>query len=193
MLRALGEQLKLLAADPRNNFAVALRRLTGPREAVRYGQPLRRMILAMPPMIAQLRAWSDRSGLPVRVTRMQRFALDYLYVPIDFLPTKDLGLFRYLDDAYLIARIYQLTLADHDAAGIKNQGNDADLATNVPEWIELARRLLPKETAKIDELLAEVARGRGGRSQAARPRRTSPAEAATERKRSRSVSRARPE
>ncbi|MFH2204338.1 MAG: hypothetical protein ABIJ96_14560 [Elusimicrobiota bacterium] len=163
MLRALGQQLKLLAADPRNHFASTIRQLTGPREAARYGQPLRRMILAMPPMIAQVRRWGDQSGLPARVIRMQRFALAYLYDPIDFLPANSSGLFRYLDDAYLIARIYQLTLADHDGAGVKNRGDDRALADSVPEWIALARRLLPKETAKIDKVLAEAARGRAGR------------------------------
>lgn len=162
MLRALGEQLKLLAADPRNHYTSTIRRLMGPREAVRYGQPLRRMILAMPDMITQLRGWSDGSGLPARVMRMQRFALDYLYDPIDFLPADNSGLFRYLDDAYLIARIYHLTLADHDGRGIKNHGSDRTLTKNVPQWIELARRLLPKETLKIDELLDEVAKERNG-------------------------------
>jgi len=164
MLKALGEQLKLLAADPRNHFSSTIRRLTGPREAVRYGQPLRRMILAMPPMISQLRRWSDGSGLPARVLRMQRFALDYLYDPIDFLSANGSGLFRYLDDAYLIARIYHLTLAEHDGFGAKNRGEDRALSQDVPEWITLARELLPKETSRIDEMLVEAARGGPGRS-----------------------------
>ncbi|HAH04963.1 MAG TPA: hypothetical protein DCM05_00330 [Elusimicrobia bacterium] len=163
MLRALGEQLKLLAADPKNHYASTIRRLMGPREAVRYGQPLRRMILAMPAMIAQLRRWSDASGLPPRVLRLQRFALDYLYDPIDFLSADGSGLFRYLDDAYLIARIFHLSLADTDGAGIRNLADDKPLLESVPEWIELAKRLLPRETSKIDALLDEVARGRDGR------------------------------
>lgn len=163
MLRALGEQLRLMAADPGNNFASTIRRLAGPREAARCGQPLRRMILSLPDMAAQLRRWSDRSGLSARAIRMQRFALDYLYDPIDFLSTSDSGLFRYLDDAYLIARIYQLTLMDCDASGVKNRGKDRALTKSVADWIAAARRLLPNETARIDELLDEVARGRASR------------------------------
>lgn len=164
MLRALGEQLKMLAADPKNHYASTIRQLTGPREAVRYGQPLRRMILALPLMIAQLRRWTDGSGLPVRVIRMQRFALAYLYDPIDFLSADSSGLFRYLDDAYLIARIYHLTLSDHDGSGIKNNGNDPALTKSVSDWIELTRRLLPKETSRIDAMLGEVALGRSASS-----------------------------
>ncbi len=163
MLVALGERLKVLAADPGNHFASAIRRLTGPREAVRYGQPLRRMILALPAMISQLRRWSAGSGLPLPVLRMQRFALRYLYNPIDFLSSSSSGLFRYLDDAYLVARIYHLTLSDHDGSGKKNRGDDPALSKSIPEWIDLARRLLPKETSRIDESLDEAARGRTGR------------------------------
>ena len=160
MLKALGDQLKLLATDPKNHYASTIRGLTGPREAVRYGQPLRQMILALPAMIAQLRSWSDESGLPIRVKRMQVFALAYLYNPTDFLSTSSSGFFRYLDDAYLISGIYQRTLEDKDSAGLKNHSDDASLAKHIPEWIDLAKRLLPKETSKIDELLDEVARGK---------------------------------
>lgn len=162
MLKALREQLELLAADPKNHYTSIIRRLAGPREAVHYEQPLRRMILAMPDIIVQLRNWTDESGLPVRFRRMQGFALDYLYNPKDFLSVHSPGLFRYLDDAYLIVRVYHLTLADEDCSRLKSHIDDESLARSVPEWIELARRLLPKETSKIDELLDQVARGRNG-------------------------------
>jgi uncharacterized membrane protein YkvA (DUF1232 family) len=160
MLKALGEQLKLLAADPRNHFTSIIRQLTGPREAVRYGQPLRKMILALPKMISQLQRWSKESGLPIRSQRMQDYALAYLYSPTDFLPATHSGLFRYLDDAYLIARIYQETLQEKDSSGLKNQSEDPDIEKQVPGWIELARRLLPRETSRIDKLVDNVAQNK---------------------------------
>lgn len=160
MLRALGERLRILASDPKNNFSSKIRRLTGPREAARYGQPLRRMILAMPQMIAQLHRWSDTSGLPPRLMRMQRFTLSYLYDPIDFLSSKNSGLFRYLDDAYLISRIFQITLAKNDASGSKNRSTHRALAQNIPEWIAIARLLLPHETAQMEDLIAEAGRAK---------------------------------
>lgn len=163
MLALLGEQLKVLSRDPANHFASQIRRLTGPREAIRFGQPLRALILALPRMIDQLLRWTDHSGLSARNKRLQRFALLYLYDPIDFLSIKSSGLFRYLDDAYLIAGIYQQTLSDLDAAGIKNRADDKALAASVPQWIGLARQLLPKEMDRIDELIAEVAMGRSAR------------------------------
>jgi hypothetical protein len=108
-------------------------------------------------MMAQLRIWSDESG-PVQVRRMHNFALAFLYSPTDFLSTTSTGFFRYLDDAYVIARIYQRTLESKKSSGIRNHGDDASMDKNVPTWIDLARRLLPKETSRIDELLEEVAR-----------------------------------
>jgi len=164
MLRALGEQLKILAADPKNNFASKIRQLSGPREAARYGQPLRRMILAMPHMITQLRLWNGEASLPARAKRMQEFALSYLYDPIDFLSARSSGLFRYLDDAYLIAKIYQTTLDDFKASGTKNPSQNSALSKNIPTWIDLAKRLLPKETAQIDKLLDEASRKRISRN-----------------------------
>ena len=156
MLRALREQLNLLAADPRNHYTSIIRRLAGPREAVRYEQPLRQMILAMPEMIAQSSNGAGGLGRPVRLRRIRGFVLDYLYNPTDFLPAHGPGLFGYLDDAYLIARIYHLTLAD----GPKHHVDGESLERNLPVWIKLARRLLPKETLKMDELLDGVARRR---------------------------------
>lgn len=164
MLALLGEQLKLLSRDPANHFASQIRRLTGPREAIRFGQPLRALILALPRMIEQLLRWSEHSGLSARNKRLQRFALLYLYDPIDFLSAKNSGLFRYLDDAYLIAGIYQHALSEFDAAGLKNRADDKTLAANIPQWIGLARQLMPKEMARIDELISEVAKGRNARN-----------------------------
>lgn len=167
MLRALGAQLSLMAADTKNHYTSIVRRLAGPREAVHYEQPLRRLILAMPDMIAQLRNWTDESGLPMRVRRLQSYALDYLYNPKDFLSVHSPGLFEYLDDAYLVVRVYQLSLADEGCSRLQFRIEGKSLAKSVPEWIELTRRLLPKETSQIDELLDDVARGRNGRIQRA--------------------------
>src|SRR5690349_2313879 len=124
MLKALREQLKLLAANPKNHYTSIIRRLAGPREAVHYEQPLRRMILAMPDMIILLRNWTDESGLPARVRRLRGFVMEYLYNPNDFLSVRSSGLFEYLDDAYLVVRAYQLILANEDFPRLKYRIDD---------------------------------------------------------------------
>ena len=160
MHRKLREHLKLLATDTKDPYAVIIRRLAGPKDAACLEDSLRRMILAMPYMLAQLESWTDESGLSSRHRFMRGFALAYLNNPENLLPARTLGLFGYMDEAYLLARVYDLTMREPDWSGQKHHVEDEELARNVPEWLELARRLLPKETARIDKLLEDVSRGR---------------------------------
>ena len=54
MLNRLREQLDLLATDTKDPYAEIMRGLAGPRDASRLGDPLRRMILAVPDMVSWL-------------------------------------------------------------------------------------------------------------------------------------------
>lgn len=157
MLNALKNQLKLLAADPKDPYTATIRKLAGAREAVRYEAPLRRMILAMPSMIAQIRAWFTESQLPSSSRRLHGFAMAYLYSPDDLLPLHRLGLFGYLDDAYLVAKVYHLSMSEADSTGLRPFPEDARLSREIPQWLDLARGLLPEETAALDRMLDEAA------------------------------------
>jgi len=87
--------------------------------------------------------------------------LTYLYHPTDFLPESDWGLFGYLDDAYLVGRIYLDTLrtmSDSPAS----LPNVEEFGEAVPPWLESARRVIPAEAAKIDLLLNELRAGNVG-------------------------------
>lgn len=162
MLNALKNQLKLMASDPKDPYTATIRELVGAREAVRYEGPLRRMILAMPSMIAQIRAWFSESQLPSSSRRLHGFAMAYLYSPDDFLPVHRLGLFGYLDDAYLVARVYHLSMSESDSTGLRPFPEDEKLSREVPQWLDLARGLLPEETAAMDRMLDEAAHKRDG-------------------------------
>ena len=148
--------LKLLARDPQDPFTDRIRKLVGAREAVFYEDPLRRMIMAMPDLITHIRAWTDVAGSPSPLRRLHEFALAYLYNPADFLPEKNHGLFGYVDDAYLVACVYDRTTHETEWAGIKPYTETPVLARDVPTWVETTRRLLPKITAKIDGMLDEL-------------------------------------
>lgn len=156
MLNALQKQLKLLAADPNDPFSGSIRKLVGPREAVMYEQPLRAMILAMPAMIWQIRAWVAESNISPSLSRLHGFAMAYLYSPEDFLPESSMGLFGYLDDAYLVARVYHRTLLEPDSFGAGRFPGSESLPRDTHDWIRLARQILPKETSAIDKMLEEV-------------------------------------
>ncbi len=156
MLNALHAQLKLLAADPADPFAAIIRKLAGPRDAGGYEQPLRALILAMPAMTGQIRAWLTESKSASPIGRLHGFAMSYLYSPEDFLPESSMGFFGYLDDAYLIARVYHRTVLEADFFGNRRFAENETLPGDVHTWIKLARELLPGETAAIDSMLEEV-------------------------------------
>lgn len=156
MLNALQGQLKLLAADPNDSFTATIRKMVGPREAVNYEQPLRALVLALPAMIWQVRGWITESKFSSSLSRLHGFAMAYLYSPEDFLPESSMGLFGYLDDAYLVARVYHRTILEADSFGNKRFVENEALPMDVHNWIKLARQLLPKETAAIDKMLEEV-------------------------------------
>ena len=162
MLNALQKQLKLMAADPRDPFTGIIRRMVGPKEAVRYEQPLRGLILAMPAMIGQIRDWVSESKWPSPVKRLHAFIMAYLYSPEDFLPESSMGFFGYMDDAYLVAQVYRRTLLEADAFGFKRFVADVALSRDVEDWIKTVKQLLPAETAAMDKMLEEAAGSQDG-------------------------------
>ena len=160
MLQALKNQLKTLAEDPRDPFAANIRKRVGTVEAVHYTKPLRSLILVMPELIAQIRAWMEQPALPPRLKRLHGFLLSYLYHPTDFLPEDSVGLFGYLDDAYLVGSVYTRTMQQLDHRTRRTLPNLADLSGQMATWLDLARRFLPTETQQIDHLLDEIVAGR---------------------------------
>ncbi len=163
MLKALKNQLKLLSMDPKDPFTSEIRRRVGPREAVHLEDPLRHMVLHLPEMIAQIRRWSSASDISQETKRLHEFILAYLYNPSDFLPEKTLGLFGYLDDAYVVASAYQRTAQSDDWAELKPLVDDVGLSIRVPDWMAMARELLPHETARIEQMLDMITARTGRR------------------------------
>lgn len=160
MLQALKSQLRTLAEDPHDPFAANIRKRVGTVEAVHYTKPLRSLILVMPELIAQIRAWLEQPALTPRLKHLHGFLLSYLYHPTDFLPEDSVGLFGYLDDAYLVGSVYTRTVQQLDHRTRRTLPNLADLSGQMATWLDLARRLLPTETQQIDHLLDEIVAGR---------------------------------
>ena len=163
MLHAFRAQLKQLAQDPHDPFLSTVRKIVGPRAAAHYAAPLRKMILALPEMIEGLRRSTDQHSLDPSVRRLQNFALTYLYSPTDYLPEKSFGLFGYLDDAYLVANVYERTLNEMSARGLKINSAYKIKGEDVRRWIDMARHLLPNEMISIEQSLHDVGKrtGRG--------------------------------
>ena len=161
MLKALKNQLVLLAEQEQERFVGEIERRCHPQNAAETAAALRELIVAMPDLIAQIRAWAGDPRIPRHEKQLQGFLLTYLYHPTDFLPESNWGLFGYLDDAYLVGRIYVDTLRtmSDSAASLPDVGK---FAAAVPPWLESARRVIPAEAAKIDLLLSELRAGNVG-------------------------------
>lgn len=155
MIKAFQKQLQAMAADPKDPFTRYIRFQAGAREAVRFEAPLRSMILHMPKMILHIRQWAEDSAQPWKIRRAHNFVLAYLYNPEDFLPEKHEGLYGYLDDAYLVARVYEETLDEFQHA--EGPFSEATVpAEDAQQWIRLTRELLPDVAARIDQVLAKL-------------------------------------
>lgn len=162
MLQQLQSRLNALAGNPADPFTGSIRALVGPRDAVLYERPMRELILAMPAMTAQIRNWITGARFQSGIVRLHGFAMAYLYSPEDLLPETSMGLFGYLDDAYLVARVYHRTLLEADCFASGPLPAGAPQPGNVHDWLRLARQLLPRETAALDKMLDEVFATRAG-------------------------------
>jgi len=114
------------------------------------------MVLALPGMVEGIRESVEKTSLDPSVRRLESFALAYLYSPTDYLPEKSFGLFGYVDDAYLIANVYERTLNELAARGLRLKHGNKIKINDVQNWIEVAKRLLPNEMSGIDRLLQDV-------------------------------------
>jgi uncharacterized membrane protein YkvA (DUF1232 family) len=160
MLKVLKEQLMNLSKNDADDFSAKIRsRLPGKpgEEAV---ESLKSLILLMPSLISQIRAWANDPRIPARDKELHGFILTYLYHPVDFLPESEHGLFGYLDDAYFVGAVYANALLHMDYGTRQILPHMKSFETDVPRWLTIAKQVIPEETKKMDALLQELIQGR---------------------------------
>ena len=159
MLQEFKNKLIHLAEENRDFFIHKIQERIPTDEGITMAVSMQNFILTMPELIIQIRRWMKDSRCPSHIKRMNGFLLTYIYHPFDFIPEERLGLFGYLDDAYLTGRVFIQTMnfTDHEAR--RFLPNMKNLATDIPNWIMATRRILPKETRKIDQMLKELLEG----------------------------------
>ena len=160
MLNALRQELTRLAENPHDPFALKINQRLGGRRDEELVASLRSLILVMPTLIAQIRAWLETPDMPSETKRLHGFLLAYLYNPIDFLRDVESELFSYLDDAYAVASVYYRTLSEIDWRERQPLKDAEDLPKKIPVWLDMTRRVLPDETIKIDRLCDAIAEGK---------------------------------
>jgi uncharacterized membrane protein YkvA (DUF1232 family) len=121
-------------------------------------QQLKDFILVLPELVEQVRAWLDRAQGNPALRNLHGFMLTYLYHPDDFVPETDQGLFGYLDDAYLVGNIYYRSMLNTGAVKKAYLPGTESLAKRIRPWLRLTRRVLPRETDRIDSMLDDLGR-----------------------------------
>ena len=159
MLRAFKSQLKQMSLDSTDPFTILLHRRVGASHVARHEQPLRNMILVMPEMLTQIRAWMDEPGMSAELRRLQGFVLTYLYHPKDILPEDHNGLFGYLDDAFLVSLAFQRTLTERRGLGY-DSSIEREMAAQLPDWLEHVREVIPREARQVEHMLEELLLGK---------------------------------
>lgn len=159
MLKAMKEQLKHLAQTDQEYFHRYLRERVGKKATALLEEKLKEIIIIMPDLVTRVYFHWQRSPHPSPVKKLGGFLLTYLYTPEDFLSAKEWGLFGYLDDAYLVAKIYTRVIDEvrEDHHRITKQDEQYyDLAKYLKKYV---RGVIPKESKKIDEMLVHLEQG----------------------------------
>lgn len=149
MLAAFKEDLKRLAADPRDDFHGKVRRRIGKRATAILEKRLKQIILLMPSLVKRIRDhWQDENA-NTDIKKMGSFVFAYLYHPHDFLSKDEHGLFGYLDDAYLVVNIYERVIS-----GAKTLSDeDLEFLMILQKTKKYVQAVIPKETKRIEEMI----------------------------------------
>ncbi len=152
MLIALKEELKRLAADPKDPFHHKIRARVGKRATGMLEKRLKQTVLIMPSLITRIRIYWERKDSSASIKKLGGFLFAYLYNPQDFLSEEEHGLFGYLDDAYLVICIYEKVLEGN--LGI--DGEDIEFLKVITKTKKYVESLIPAETKKIKEMVDEA-------------------------------------
>jgi uncharacterized membrane protein YkvA (DUF1232 family) len=159
MLNTIQNQMKNTPGDWHQSYAMEIKRRTGANASETTVARLKAMVLAFPDMAAQIRSWVNEPGRPAALRRLHEFIAAYIYNPQDVVPDTAPGLFGYLDDAYLTARIYEATVLSPEWDPHLSVSPSGLYEKELASWMEEARQVMPRETAKIDAMLSLVAEG----------------------------------
>lgn len=160
MLKAMKEQLQTLAQTDKGDFHVNLRRRVGKKATDILEDKLREIIVLMPDLVTRIYFYWNRSRKPSEVRKLGGYLLTYLYTPKDFLSSEEWGLFGYLDDAYLVAKVYTNVIDDVRQDKGKVSAKDESFYQLAKYLKRYVRGVIPKETQQIDDMIGQIQEGK---------------------------------
>jgi uncharacterized membrane protein YkvA (DUF1232 family) len=146
MLKALSHHLATLAITR----DICWKSLGGDaQQAARYDEALQAFVLSLPDLLGQTGAWFASPDTPRELRQLYATLLTYVYHAVDVIPEEVFGFWGYLDDAYLVGRVYLETVGLHPEG---SRRFDGAFDVRLGEWLALTRDVVPDHTRRLDTL-----------------------------------------
>lgn len=153
MLAAFKEELKRLAVDPDDPFHKKISQRIGKRATQVVEERLKRLILVMPGIVKRIHVHWTESPAGSEIKKLGGFVFVYLYQPKDFLSEAEHGLFGYLDDAYLVAIVYEQVILVTGKRERSLEEVDKDYLKQIQASKRYIKAVIPQETKKIEDMV----------------------------------------
>ncbi|KPJ49074.1 MAG: hypothetical protein AMJ41_03645 [candidate division Zixibacteria bacterium DG_27] len=153
MLKALTNQLRILAGEDEQGFRKSIEKRLGGRATEEQMKAVKEFIFLLPPVLQQLsNYWNDES-FPSEAKRLSGHIITYIYAPHDYLSEEQHGLFGYLDDAYLVVSAF-LRIQDSYLKNWQDKSPlELQLVKRARELILVPDLVIPEEAKEIEALL----------------------------------------
>lgn len=160
MLRALKEQLKVLASDEDNKFHETLRKRVGKKATELFEKRTKQLILLMPDVIERIHYYYGHlQKEDSKTKKLGGYLLTYLYHPKDLIG-EEWGLFGYLDDAYFAAVVFEKIIKEIEKGAQLLVEPNKEFNETLRHLKVTARSVIPQEAKKIDQMVEEIINGK---------------------------------
>jgi uncharacterized membrane protein YkvA (DUF1232 family) len=159
MLNAFDSHLRTLASASNGQFREEVRKRVNGKFTDDQVATLKEFIFLLPTTLKLFSRYWNRKSTPPDAKRLSGFIMTYVYQPRDFLPEESIGLFGYLDDAYMVVATY-LKIQEHFLADWHEKTpEELELVSRAQKLISAPRLVVPEVTERIDRVLDKLVLG----------------------------------
>ena len=160
MLRALKEQLNLLALDEGNKFHEALRKRVGKKATELFEARTKKFILLMPDIVERIYYYYGHlQKADSKTNKLGGYLLTYLYHPKDLIGD-EWGLLGYLDDAYFAAVVFEKIIKEISKEEQLLIEPNKEFNEALSHLKVTTRSVIPQEAKKIDQMVEDIIKGK---------------------------------
>lgn len=159
MLRALKEQLKVMALNEDNKFHEELKKRVGKKATELLKNRIKQFILLMPDIVEKIHFYYGHvQKEDLKSKRLGGYLLAYIYHPQDMI-NEEWGLFGYLDDAYFSAVVFEKIIKEIASEDQFLVEPNKEFNESLQQLIVTVRSVIPEEAKKIDEMIESILKG----------------------------------